>query len=161
MNIKRGLFRLWLVLSVIFAGLVFLMTWSSIVVEFERASFAAQIAKDTSLVPVLCGQARGTANVDYTGEKIPTDPNPYDTCWYELPKLRALYPEYANLSDGALSDRLYRSMNILINRAPSPHPWNYLMRIIAVAFGFPLIVLAIGYGFVWAVSGFSGRQKAS
>ncbi|PST19506.1 hypothetical protein C7U61_13450 [Rhizobium sp. JAB6] len=162
MNIKRGLFRLWLVLSVIFAGLVFLITWSSMRAEFDRAALTKYVANANApvVVPVMCGEARGTANVDYTTEKRLAKPNPYDICWYDIPKYRTFYPEDSALSDTDLSDRLHWQMNIPINHLKPPHPWNNLARIVSLAFGFPLAVLLLGWWFMWAFSGFSRKPEA-
>ncbi|MGR9413693.1 hypothetical protein [Rhizobium leguminosarum] len=160
MNIKRGLFRLWLVLSIMFAGAVGIVTVPGIIADFRSASLQKSMSNDTLMVPIICDQARGTLKTDYSPEGSQTDVNPFDTCWYELPKFRTLYPEYKDLTDDDLSDRLYEKLNLPINHNPAPQPWLTLARAIAFAVGGPLSVLVIGGAFVWAFSGFS-RSKAS
>ncbi|MGO8468353.1 hypothetical protein AB9F45_27720 [Rhizobium leguminosarum] len=159
MNIKRGLFRLWLVLSIIYMAAAYFITWPGIRAEFEKAEFKAATAGDPILVPTLCANARGTEK-DFSREKFPTEQNPFDTCWYEMPKFRALYPEYKDLSDDALSDKLYTKMSLPFKHEPEPRPWEYLGNISAFAFGIPMLCLAIGSAFVWAFSGFSRRPAA-
>ena len=57
MNIKRGLFRLWLVLSVMFVTTVFVFTYSSMKSEFDKSSLLAAIpANDEVMIPVSCYQ---------------------------------------------------------------------------------------------------------
>jgi hypothetical protein len=79
--------------------------------------------REASGGPQLCGQARGVAGVDYSTKRGPPNfvdkfdnPNPYDKCWYAMSKFRPLYPEYINLSDYELIQKLYAV----------PNPWKTL-----------------------------------
>lgn len=165
MNIKRGLFRLWLALSLLWVLGVGAMGYD-------------QIAKDTyfkppfklpegfiSLVPMLCGQARGEAGKDYTTKENqkpgPWDayakPNPFDECWYELPAFRRLWPEYNDMKDDALEAKLYEMAG---------HPLTIIdplaasKRVALFAFIPPIALLLLGSLFVWVIVGF-GRPKTS
>ncbi|NEH32653.1 hypothetical protein [Rhizobium ruizarguesonis] len=142
-----------------FIVVVGIVTIPGIIADFRAASFMKSLSNDTLMVPIICDQARGTLTTDYSPERAQADVNPFDTCWYELPKFRTLYPEYKDLSDDDLTDKLYERRNIPINRNV-PQPWLSLARAIAFAVGGPLSVLLIGGAFVWAFSGFS-RPKAS
>ncbi|KKZ86235.1 hypothetical protein B5K05_17395 [Rhizobium phaseoli] len=116
MNIKRGLFRLWLVLSIMFAGLMYFINYERIRAEFDKAQLQAAMSNDTLMIPVFCGDARGTVKVDYTPERFPNAVNPFDTCWYDLPRFRQLFPEYKDMDDTALADSLYAKVGQPINK---------------------------------------------
>jgi hypothetical protein len=116
-------------------------------------------------VPQLCGKARGIAGEDFTtkqGQKPgPWDhyakPNPFDLCWYEMSKLRPLYPEFNNLSDKELSSKLY---NELLPNAPwVKNPWTTLLIWAGIAFIVPLSVLILGAALGWAFSGFAASRR--
>ena len=113
------------------------------------------------IVPQLCGTARGVAGTDYT-TKIGQNPNPWDTyakpnpfdnCWYEMSKFRPLYPEYKHVSDNELSRKLYAEHGV-------PNPWATLGAWAGIAFGIPLVVLALGSSLLWALSGFAVTRQS-
>ena len=108
MNFGVGFFRIWIVASVLFATGVAVLSYDKIASEFERAGQDWSKA-GILLVPVDCRDARGKVNVDYTPPEGPW--NAYTgspQCWYRADVLRRLYPEYKDLPDDDLSDRLYK-----------------------------------------------------
>jgi hypothetical protein len=107
MNFKQGFFRIWVVGWVLFIGAVAAISYNKVSGEFNKA--AQDWSKDAILlVPVDCKEARGTAKVDYSPPEGPwTAYTPRaNQCWYQIGALRRLYPEYKDLSDDAVSDRL-------------------------------------------------------
>jgi hypothetical protein len=133
------------------------VSYTSIKSEFDATAlqrFAE--ANDMLMVPVRCGQARGVAGIDY--ERNPGfEPNEVDSCWYRMSKFRPLYPEYKDLSDKELSDKLYADRGFSIRDLPNP--WASLGRVAGIAFGIPLVVLALGSSLVWAFSGFAAKRN--
>jgi len=115
MNWRRGLFRLWIVGSVLFVIAFAVISYSEIKAEFSAVAPPPPPQGSEILVPQLCEEARGVAGTDYTTQKGqnpgPWDkyakPEPYDDCWYTMSKFRPLYPEYNNLSDYELIRMLY------------------------------------------------------
>src|SRR5215468_8666566 len=84
MNWRRGLFRLWIVGSVLFVIGVAVISYSDVKAEFDTQKQQWEI-----LVPQLCGEARGVVGADYaTDRRAPNffdrfdEPHPFDTCWY-------------------------------------------------------------------------------
>lgn len=149
MNLRKGTFRLWVILSVLFVIAVGVVQYSDIHTEFRNAytdwdALAAKYGGST-LVPVDCTKARGTLAADYTK-------NEDGLCYYEIPKFRALYPEYKSLGDHDLIKRLY-------DKAGKPavefHPWVKLAKVVSFALGVPLFVLALGCSIFWALAGFT------
>ncbi|MBY5837091.1 hypothetical protein J3P71_09375 [Rhizobium leguminosarum] len=159
MNIKRGLFRLWLVLSVMFAIAVFVFTYDSIKREFEKSSLLAEIpANDEEMIPVSCYQTRGTRKVDFELAPGVTEAKPWERCWYGLKKFRALFPEYKDIDDEQLVTKTYLEANVPLYPA---RPWQALGWITLFAFGIPLGFLIVGGSLVWAFAGFIRQSKAS
>jgi len=156
MNWRRGLFRLWIVGSVLFVTAVAVISYSEIKAQFDGVPSPPQGFE--IVVPQLCKDARGDAGSDYTTQKGqnpgPWDkyakPDPYDDCWYTMSKFRPLYPEYNNLSDYELIRMLY---GIRVR------PWATLGMWASIAVGIPLAVLIVGASLVWAFSGFAAKRS--
>jgi hypothetical protein len=96
--------------------------------------------------------ARGKAGTDY---EVFDDPSTPIKCWHQIPKFRALFPEYKDLTDDQLSDRLPKGGHA--NDAASV-PMALVIRAASIAIGVPLIVLAIGSVLGWSLAGFSGSR---
>jgi hypothetical protein len=159
MNWRRGLFRLWIVGSALFVIAVAFVSYSEIKKQFDAAAALHPPPQGFEIeVPQLCGDARGVAGTDYTTKQGqnpgPWDtyakPNPFDNCWYMISKFRPLYPEYKDLSDNELVQKLY-GIHV-------PNPWATLGMWASIAFGIPLAVLALGASLVWAFSGFAAKR---
>ena len=116
---------------------------------FGKASLSEYLSRNsTLLVPVACTQARGSAGVDYEiGKEQPTP-----LCWYEMPKLRKLYGEYADVADKELSDKLYAKAGIVTKELQAP--WALVWRATGFAVGPPLVVLILALAIWWVVAGF-------
>jgi hypothetical protein len=159
MNWRRGLFRLWIVGSVLFVLAVASISYSEIKKQFDATALIRYFeANIMLLVPQFCGQARGVAGTDYTTQQERDPGDPYaKPCWYDLPKFRLLYPEYKDLSDKELSQKFYADQGLPIRELPNP--WVTLGVRTAFALGIPLVVLVLGSSLVWAFSGFAATRK--
>jgi hypothetical protein len=166
MNWQRGLFRLWIVGSVLFVIAVAFVSYGDIKRQFDAPWGEAHVWHVT--VPQLCGEARGVAGTDYTTQQDrdpgPWDtyakPNPFDKCWCALSKFRPLYPEYNDLPDGELVRKLYAAHDTLTfdDLIPAPKPWATMAMWATIALGIPLVVLILGSSLVWAFSGFAAKR---
>jgi hypothetical protein len=160
MNWRLGLFRLWIVGTVLFVIAVAFVSYSEIKTQFDGADIKNNPFADLMRLPVFCKDVRGVAGADYTTKKGqdpgPWDeyakPNPFDECWYPMSTFRPLYPEYNDLSDNELKRRLY------IAHGLHPNPWTTLGMWASIAFGIPLVVLILGSSLVWAFSGFAATR---
>jgi hypothetical protein len=158
-RLRRGLFRLWLVLSAVFVLAMGVHYFDAVRSQFDRAELmATMLRRADAPLPVECRNARGVEDKDYTraqpghGELYrlrPSEP----TCWYPRERLRALYPEYAGLSDPPLAEKLYGAIGIPLQEAPAPFALG--LRIALLAVGAPLLALALGSGLLWAAAGFA------
>ena len=161
MNWRRGLFRLWIVGTVLFVLAVAFVSYNEIKRQFDETAVQHWAEANSELyVPQLCGDARGVADVDYSTERGQRDyfgdkPNVFATCWYAMSKFRSLYPEYKDVSEKELSRKLYADLDIPIRDLPNP--WATLGMWSAIAFGIPLAVLVLGASLVWAFSGFAAK----
>ena len=160
MNMQLGFCRVWLVLSVLFVIGTVVVVFHHVREEFARATFEAifefvspaktQTQDFEELLPMDCNRVlRGKADIDYSRDKK-------GHCWFTIKNFRMLYPEYNDLSDRDLSDRLYQMARIRLGPSvqASPAPWVLLLKTIAIAFGVPFSVLALGAAFGWAAAGF-------
>lgn len=155
MNLRKGTFRLWVVLSVLCVIGVAAVSYSDIHTEFRNAytDWNAEFAKygGYSVVPANCDKARGTLGTDYTRDAE-------GLCWYEFSKFRLLYPEYKDVRDKELNKRLYA-------KAGKPlvefHPWVKVEKTAAIAIGVPLAILALGSSLFWALAGFQSQTPVT
>jgi hypothetical protein len=145
-NVRRGLFRLWLVLSVLFALSIASLSYTEVRNEFFWRD-ADELGAIT-LLPAECAKSLGTVGVDYSVSE--------GLCWYELPKFRKLYPEYVDLNDAELTKRLYAKVGRSVREM---RPWTLIARRAGLAVGVPLAMPAIGWGFLWALSGFRAEPQ--
>ena len=157
MNLRRGLFRLWIVGTALFVLAVAFISYSEI-----RRAFNAIGLSQFVLLPQLCGDARGVAGKETIRLKpdsplvlgtITQSPNFFANCWYEMSKFRPLYPEYNDVSDSELRRKLYADHGVEFHDPPSP--WATVGMWAAVGFGIPLAVRALRSSLVWAFSGFA------
>ena len=159
MNWRRGLLRLWIVGSALFVIAVAFISYSEIKNQLDRSE---------PFVPMLCGEARGKAGTDYAvKDKRKPDQwdmfrerNSSDTCWYGMSKFRTSYPEYKGLQDQELIQKLHEAFGTLTfdDLIPVPNPWATLGWWASIAFGIPLVALALGASLVWAFSGFAAKR---
>lgn len=173
-NFRRGFIRLWAVASTLFAIGVSVVAGTVAWEQFERRDAIAKFEKSGAkrLFPVPCGQARGTAEQDYTPNVDKTGPwNKYaqpgrytliappktsDNCWYTISKFRPLYPEYSDVEDEDLARRLYKAIGQPLPE--SPNPWFTLGWGLGIALGAPLGVLALGAALAWVLAGFVTKE---
>jgi hypothetical protein len=146
MNIRRGLFRLWVVLSGIFIIAASILLSGGIRDEFKKARGVKEMSSFKTLLPVDCSKVRGSVASDYS--------NFEGQCWYEIPKFRKLYPEYKDVDDNRLSEFLYEKAGIPLTPI---RPWRKLMETVGFIVGVPLVVLLLGRSLMWAASGFRGQ----
>jgi hypothetical protein len=142
------MFRLWIVIGSLFALGVIAASYSSIRQEFV-ASHVDYDAIDKkyggeNLLPVNCEKTRGDTS-DYSIFE--------GHCWYTTQSFRKLYPEYKDVSEHDLAEKIYANAGIPLIH---PSPWTKLLETLALAFGVPLVVLLLGFSIGWAVSGFCG-----
>jgi hypothetical protein len=155
MNWRRGLFRVWAVGSLFFSVGVVILDYEKIADVLHRgtakpsdwsAEVSAVYTVGPAMVPTPCDKARGTKGSDYVVF------NSAPGCWYEMPTFRRLYPEYNDIDEGQLSERLYDL--VPGSRGDSQSPWIVLGRVAGVALGVPLGLLVAGLSGAWALSGF-------
>jgi len=154
MNVRRGLFRLWIVLSLIFMIGVISVSYSDVESEFERYELGEYMAsRSTLLLPVSCAQARGTEGDHYQRAVMTSK----ELCWYDEPVFRELYSEYDDLPQEQLAHRMYQRAGL--ETQPAARPWVTVGETAAIAVGIPIAVLLVGAAFVWAIAGFAPPRE--
>lgn len=99
------------------------------------------------MLPVDCDLAKGIQETDYV---VGLGDYPW-FCWYTVPKFRALFPQYNDLTDDQLSAAAYAKVNISTSR---PNPWRGVGFAVLWALLPPITLLALGCSLIWALRGF-------
>jgi hypothetical protein len=97
------------VISVAFLG------YRDVQEEFDELVILRELKGET-VVPMLCGEARGVAGEDYT--------NNQEVCWYAISRFRILYPEHNEQSEEELARKLYAARGVDLHLPPPPKPWT-------------------------------------
>jgi hypothetical protein len=161
MNLARGLFRLWLVFSALFATGTACWFYPSVVTAFEKAAARKpqSSVSGTLLVPLdRAGPLRGLSSEDRThiathGPWELLGGKPVEICWYQLPTFRAVFPAYNDLTDDELAEKLYAKAGV-----GAADPWWKIATATLVGFGVPFTTLLIGAAFFWVGEGFRRRD---
>ena len=147
MNLRLGMFRLWVVASALFLVGLGAISYSDIHEEFRNAytdfDAAAKELGGYTIYPTDCDKARGVAGSDYSVSG--------GLCWYKMEEFRRLFPEYKDVSDHVLSEKLYAKVGRPVQYF---HPWVKLSKTVAIAISVPIAVLALGWSLSWAFAGF-------
>lgn len=161
MNMQRGFFRIWLIISGVFLVAVCIFSYDTVSEEFKKSAFLVELdaRHATAMIPVMRYQARGENKKDYDCDiEVSENANPFDqfdTCWYELPNFRKLYTEYNDLSDQELTDKLYHAVGIPLSPV---HPWTMLLKVVTVALGIPILTFFFGRLTFWVMAGFKDKR---
>jgi hypothetical protein len=142
MNIKRGLFRLWLLLSIVFCAVSLISSYKDVVGEFQKV---------------------GTVDITFpSGVVVENLPNGMD--------IEAFYKAAANnkvdlgvippppkgfVLDNLAAGKFDLKAELAKERVPHPHPWKKLFETLLLAFGVPLAVLTFGRIAFWVRAGFN------
>jgi hypothetical protein len=149
MNIKRGLFRIWVVLSILYIIVLTLFAIDYASREFEQQAEVNNIltGKISKGMPVDCTKAKEFpqwwAQFPHADDGL---------CWASLPEARKIHPELTDPSDLAFAETLYAGAN---KHLWVPTPWWTVASFVGWAIGLPLAVLAIGSAIYWALAGFA------
>jgi hypothetical protein len=155
MNIKRGLFRLWVVLTLLWVVGVAFVGGGNITSD---TAWGGQpwLADPIAAFPVLCSDYRGKQGADFQVKRAFEPWNEYrqpsQACWYDAAKFRQLWPEYKDLSDNEVMDKLYTRLDWY---HASFDPLYNTKVVLMKALIPPAVIFVIGFLFVWAFSGFA------
>jgi hypothetical protein len=149
-DVRRGLFRLWIIFACLFVIAVGAASSYAIRREFEKAGEAKTALtriKRAGVLIVPCS-VRGKLAFDFSEQS--------NRCGYEIPKFRAQHPEYKDLNGDQLLDRLCQEAGINI-KMPF-RPWTRVMQAAGIGVGIPVAVLILGWALLWAYAGFRPAQ---
>jgi hypothetical protein len=145
LNLRRGLFRLWIVFGTLFAIVVSVAASSSILAAFEKSS-PRKDWFEKPLVPVDCPSDEYLA-ID--------NQKPEGRCWHTLARYRVHSEEKG--SDDDLAATLYEKAGI--PRLDPFEAWIKVFQTAGIALGVPFVVLLLGRALMWAISGFSAVES--
>ena len=172
MNWRRGLFRLWIVGTVLFVLAVAFVSYSEIKAQFDavaskpkaiiHSSILAQFRQrypqyndlsDAQLADALYKKFYTDIPREQFDRKI-AGPN---TKIIEFQGRMHEFP--ADATDDDIAAALATEPVTFDDLIPAPNPWNTLGIWAIIALGIPLAVLALGASLVWAFSGFAAKRS--
>lgn len=153
MNIRRGFFRLWVVATALYiAGVSVFYFFNIRNMEATYGTPQAAVGR----LPTDCEAQRGVEGADFI--RVTDTGKPWDRylCWYTLPDIRRLYPEYAGIGD----DQLTRQLFVTANRSYGYYGyWPTIQVAALIGLVPPLLALVVGSAIGWALSGFRGGRR--
>lgn len=139
----RGMFRLWVVLSVVWISCVTFASFRTIETEFARGEKRPSPAG--LWLPVQCDdRLRGVEGNDYVRNRY--------ACWYQSKAFRIQYPEYSDLEEGDLENRLYEKLGLI-------DAWQRVLNASILACAPPIAALFMSAALYWVLAGFRGKPK--
>ena len=133
MNWRRGLFRLWVIGTVLFVMAVAMVAYDDIKTVIAYGDIKAKL--DAAKNEFAAAASKREAEQPIDGDWATPDPR-------NDPKLRAL--ARLNVMEEVMFD--------------ATRAWARTEYLASIAFGVPLVVLALGASLVWAFSGFSAKR---
>src|SRR5262249_15584052 len=133
MNLRRGLFRLWIVGTALFVLAIAFISYSEIKQQFAASlkpytTFEVQLSDGRTFEVQAPDEQTAAAMIKTMIEALP---------------------------EGVVLDKPAKP---LADVTFVPTPWKSLGRWVSIAFGIPLAVLALGASLLWALSGFAATR---
>src|SRR5262249_8443363 len=172
MNWRRGLFRLWIVGTVLFVIAVAFVSYSEIKAQFDatarkpktiiHSSILAQFRQeypqyndlnDAQLADALYKKLYSDIPREQFDRKIAGSNTKIIEIQGRLHVFRADAP------DDEIAATLANEPLSFDDLIPAPNPWATLGVWASIALGIPLVVLALGASLVWAFSGFAAKRS--
>jgi len=182
MNVKRGLFRLWLLMSALYAGGVFFFAANDVAAAFEKqAHYDAIVAKideqkqdsknrlsnesvrkfDPSTaklveerpLPQDKGGTFGGIPVEEPKKAMADDTNPFAKFGPAVSK-SAETPKDDPAWATPLQGPHHEPLRLKWSDIPDESPWPLVWRILGKALGIPLLIMGLGLSIGWVGKGF-------
>jgi hypothetical protein len=177
LRVARGLFRLWIVGTVLFVIAVAAVNYSDIKAEFEAVARKTKVERlssfaefrlrypqyddlsDAQLADALYRKFYSDMPREQFDKKIER-PGMFDDLIPKQPGMVAVKGPgdvIVEFPDGTPEEEMLKAMRARFG--PDPNPWTKLGMWASVAFGIPLVVLILGASLGWAFSGFAAKQN--
>lgn len=154
MSLPKGVFRGWLVVSLLWVCGAVLFYYNPVREEFARASIARD-ESGTVLLPAHCSETERGLSRELSARDKAAKQGFADTCWFDVDSYRSANPELRELNDEQLTQRTYEEALETNN----VDPWSVAGIATAVAAIPPLALLFLGLIVYWAVAGVSPRTR--
>lgn len=150
MNVRRGMFRLWVIFATLFVLGVVIFSYEHIRYEFQMAQDFAGLphVRNTGTKMPLSEQRR--SQLDAIVQRMQANGETDD---YIQAVVNDFKNKYAN--ESAITPAVGEFMPVT-----AIQPWTKLMETAGVALGVPLAALVLGWSLIWAFSGFRIPAKA-
>ncbi|MEZ5781183.1 MAG: hypothetical protein R3D70_05990 [Rhizobiaceae bacterium] len=158
MNLRRGLFRTWIVLTILWIGAALFISWPTVVRDLAFSSPPRSAEDFVTLIPVPCGEVRGQPS-DYSRmEPGFSTAGAREGCYYEEPRLRELWPEYAAMTEDELIEVMHGKLGWTL---PEIDPYEHTKRAALLALVPPVALLILGSLIIWAGAGYRRDSQGS
>jgi hypothetical protein len=153
MNLRRGLFRLWIVGSALWVLAVAFASYSEIKQQFD-----ASVSMSKAEWPVqLAGFRQRYPQYNHLSDAQLMDAF-FKNFYSDL--TRAEFDKRMAAAKSAIDPENLAQLEKAVANIRVPNPWTTLGEWAAVAFGIPLAVLALGSSLLWALSGFAVTRQS-
>ena len=153
MNLRRGLFRLWLVGSALFVLAVAFVSYGPIKKEFDAV---ASMSKGEWPVQ-LAGFRQRYPQYNHLSDAQLMDAF-YKNFYSDLTREEF---DKRMASAKSVDPENFAQLEKVVADIKVPNPWGSVGTAAAIAFGIPLAVLALGASLLWALSGFATSRSAT
>src|SRR5262245_9018179 len=151
MNLRRGLFRLWLVGSALFVLAVAFVSYGEI-----KEQFAVVASMSKAEWPVqLAGFRQRYPQYSHLSDAQLMDAF-YKNFYSDL--TREEFDKRMAAAKSVIDPDKLAELEKAVADIRVPNPWATLGMWAGIAFGIPLAVLVLGASLVWAFSGFAAKQ---
>src|SRR5262245_19693749 len=151
MNLRRGLFRLWLIGAALFVLVVAFASYSPIKREFDAV---ASMSKGEWPVQ-LAGFRQRYPQYNHLSDAQLMDAF-YKNFYSDLTREEF---DKRMAATSAIDPENFAQLEKVVADIKVPNPWASVGAAAAIAFGIPLAVLALGASLLWALSGFAVERQ--
>lgn len=158
MNLKRGLFRVWIVASICWLIFVGSVSYWGVQRQIAEADAFQRMKREGFVIGTFCNEAKGQENVDFNRSGKAFDDAAKETtgvdgawCQYSLAGYRRAHPEEASKTDDQIL-----AANFITDYS---HPWQTAFQGFLFAVAAPIALLLIWFVGAWVVSGFARAKE--
>ncbi|QKD03516.1 hypothetical protein [Mesorhizobium loti] len=160
MNLRRGLFRVWIVASICWLIFVGSVTYWGVQRQIAEGDAFQRMKRDGFVIGTFCDEAKGQENVDFDKAGKAFNEAMKDTagqerewCQYSLAGYHKAHPEEASKTDDQIL-----AANFITDDS---HPWQTAFYGLVAAAAAPLAVLLVWFVGTWVMAGFRKSEKPS
>jgi hypothetical protein len=152
LDIRRGLFRLWLIGTGLFALYACLIV--AAYTPSDRFDANAFVMDCTDAANNFEASAISEVEVEVKGQR-------FDGCQVDQLAFRGKWPDYDDLSATQISAKLLKKLGAKMDKPPAPpSPWPTRIQQFLTIMLVPVVVIVLGWLLLWALAGLRRKPTA-